>query len=313
MEIAYIIIGSFLTAVGVAIFTAPSKIVDGGASGIATICYHLFGWDIGLVTLAISLPLFVLGLKIFGQQYGLKSLLGTILLSLFISLLNKCLGYQGILDLSKDSSHLLASLFGGVITGFGIGLVLKSGSNTGGTDIIAQILSRYTFLSQGTALFLVDATVILASAFFLSLESALYGIITAYITTMVVNQVVVGIGTKSEKTVFIISEKPQGIEEAILNELGHGGTILTAYGMYSKIPKPVIMCVISNHELGQLTNFVHNIDPKAFMIVQEAYQVLGEGFTPIEEATWGDESDVTQQKETKKKITSPKVSQDNSH
>jgi uncharacterized membrane-anchored protein YitT (DUF2179 family) len=217
------------------------------------------------------------------------------------------------LDLSKDSSHLLASLFGGVITGFGIGLVLKSGSNTGGTDIIAQILSRYTFLSQGTALFLVDATVILASAFFLSLESALYGIITAYITTMVVNQVVVGIGTKSEKTVFIISEKPQGIEEAILNELGHGGTILTAYGMYSKIPKPVIMCVISNHELGQLTNFVHNIDPKAFMIVQEAYQVLGEGFTPIEEATWGDESDVTQQKETKKKITSPKVSQDNSH
>ncbi len=183
--------------------------------------------------------------------------------------------------------------------GLGVGLVLRSGANTGGTDIAAQILARFTPLSMGTSLFLVDAIIIAFSAFIFSLEMALYATITVYIVGITIDRVVLSFGTRSAKTVFIISEKRRDIERAILEELGHGGTILYGIGMYTGFDRPVIMTVVSNNKLGQLTNIVHRQDKLAFMVVQEAYKVLGEGFTPIEEAAWAGLSDVTQQKQKK--------------
>lgn len=293
-EYSSIIIGSALTAVGIALFTAPAKIVGGGASGIATILYHTRGWDIGLVTLAINIPLFFLGMKVFGNKYGIRSLIGSILLSAFISLSDRLFGYRSILDLTKESNYLLSAIFGAVFQGVGIGLVLRGGSNTGGTDIIAQILARYTFLTQGLSMFVVDGIIIVFSAAVFGLESALYGVLCAYICTMTMDKIVVTLGTNKEKTVFIISQKPEGIERAILDQLGHGGTIFSARGMYTKEERPVIMSVVTNHEVGNLTKIVHQEDPKAFMIIQDAFEVLGEGFSSIEEATWNNENDVTQ-------------------
>jgi uncharacterized membrane-anchored protein YitT (DUF2179 family) len=294
VEYSSIIIGSALTALGIALFTAPAKIVGGGASGIATILFHLKGWDIGLVTLAINIPLFFLGMKVFGNTYGIRSLIGTILLSGFISLFDRLTGYQSALDLSKNSNYLLSALFGAALQGVGIGLVIRGGSNTGGTDIIAQILARFTFLTQGLAMFIVDGIIIAVSAVYFGLESALYGVLCAYISTLMMDKIILSLGTNKEKTAFIISQHPEGIEKAIMEKLGHGGTIFTARGMYTKAERPVIMSVITNHEVGNLTKIVHQEDPKAFMIIQDAFEVLGEGFTPIEEATWDDEHDVTQ-------------------
>ncbi len=296
LELFYITTGSFLTALGIALFSSPAKIASGGVSGIAIILYHTLGLDTGLSILILSVPLFLLGVAIFGRQYGAKSLAGTLLLSLFTSLLNAWVGYGGVLDYANPLSILLSAISGGVLMGLGVGLVLRSGANTGGTDILGQILARYTPLSMGTSLFLVDAVIIAASAFIFSLEMALYAIITVYIVSVTIDRVVLSFGTRSAKTVFIISEKRKEIETAILEELGHGGTILYGSGMYTGFDRPVIMTVVANNKIGALTNIVHRNDRLAFMVVQEAYKVLGEGFTPIEEAAWAGLSDVTQKR-----------------
>jgi len=296
LELFYIVLGSFLTAAGVALFSSPARIASGGVSGIAIIIYHTLRFDTGLSILVLSVPLFLLGVAIFGKQYGMKSLLGTVLLSLFTSLINAWVGYDGLLDYSKDLSVLLSAISAGVLMGLGVGLVLRSGANTGGTDILAQIVARFTPLSMGTALFLVDAIIIASSAFIFSLEMALYATMTVYIVGVTVDKVVLSFGTRSAKTVFIISEKRQVIQEEILKELGHGGTILNGQGMFTGFDRPVIMTVVSNNKVGELTNIVHRADSQAFMVVQEAYKVLGEGFTPIEEAAWAGSSDVTQKR-----------------
>jgi uncharacterized membrane-anchored protein YitT (DUF2179 family) len=299
-ELFYIVFGSFLTAVGIALFSTPARIAGGGVSGIATILYHTLGIDTGLSILVLSVPLFFVGVAIFGKQFGIKSISGTLLLALFTSLLNRIFGYGGVLDYSNVLSVMLSAIFGGVVIGIGCGLVLKSGANTGGTDIVAQILARFTPLSLGSSLFIVDALVIAASGYIFGLESALYATITLYITGALIDKVMLSFGTRSSKTVFIISEKRETIQKAILEQLGHGGTILSGSGMFTGCDRPVIMTVVSNHKLGQLTNIVHRADSRAFMVIQEAYQVLGEGFTPIEEAAWAGLSDVTQHQEKRK-------------
>ena len=301
VELFYIITGSFLTAVGIALFTAPAKIASGGVSGIATILYHTLGFDTGLSILVLSIPLFLLGIAIFGKEYGIRSLAGTLFLSLFTSLLNRFFGYGGLLSYDNVLSVLLSAIFGGVVMGIGIGLVMRSGANTGGTDIVAQILARFTQLSMGSALFMVDALVIGASGFIFSLEMALYATITVFITGAVIDRVVLSFGTSSAKTVFIVSEKLEIIQKEILEQLGHGGTILSGVGMYTGLNRPVIMTVIANRKVSQLTNIVHETDKQAFMVVQEAYKVLGEGFSPIQEAAWAGLSDVTQSKPKKRR------------
>lgn len=301
VELFYIITGSCLTAVGIALFTAPAKIASGGVSGIATILYHTLGFDTGLSILVLSIPLFLLGIAIFGKEYGIRSLAGTLFLSLFTSLLNRFFGYGGLLSYDNVLSVLLSAIFGGVVMGIGIGLVMRSGANTGGTDIVAQILARFTPLSMGSALFMVDALVIGASGFIFSLEMALYATITVFITGAVIDRVVLSFGTSSAKTVFIVSEKLEIIQKEILEQLGHGGTILSGVGMYTGLNRPVIMTVIANRKVSQLTNIVHETDKQAFMVVQEAYKVLGEGFSPIQEAAWAGLSDVTQSKPKKRR------------
>lgn len=153
LELFYITTGSFLTALGIALFSSPAKIASGGVSGIAIILYHTINLDTGLSIFILSVPLFLLGVAIFGKQYGVKSLAGTVLLSVFTTLINTWAGYDGVLDYSNPLSILLSAISGGVLMGLGVGLVLRSGANTGGTDILAQIVARYTPLSTGTSLF----------------------------------------------------------------------------------------------------------------------------------------------------------------
>lgn len=277
-------IGSFLVAVSVAFLVNPAKIASGGVSGIATIFYHTVGWNPGYVIFVLSIPLFLVGMKIFGKVYGFKSLVGTVLLSVFTTILVDLTGGAGILDYSDSISMLLSAVFGGVIMGAGIGFVMKGGANTGGTDIVAQILNKYTPLSLGTCLTLVDGVIIAISAFVFGIESAMYAIITVYICGITIDKVALPIGANTTKTVFIISEHVEEIKKVILDELDHGATLLSATGMYTGYDRPVIMTVISNQELSTLTGRVKDIDERAFMIVQDAHQVLGEGFMPISKA-----------------------------
>lgn len=294
IDYIYILAGTALTALGIVLFTNPSKIAPGGASGIATLLYYTTGLDVGLGILLISVPLFLIGLKLFGKAYGLKSLIGTLALSLFTSLFGLIFGYDGILDYSEEMSVWLSCLYGGVIIGAGIGIVMKSGSNTGGTDILAQILARYVHISTGTALFMVDALVIAASALIFGIESALYAIIVVYITSVVLNKIVLSMGTGQAKTALIFSDKVEEMRDFIIHDLERSGSIINAKGLYTKEDKPMLLTVIPNQEISRLTREVHAKDPASFIIFLETNHVLGEGYTPIETAIEQNNNDVTQ-------------------
>lgn len=278
-----VILGSLVCSAGIALFVTPARIASGGVSGIATMFFHLFGWNPGYVIFALSLPLFLIGMKIFGKRYGLKSLLGTVLLSAFTFVLIEIFGKEGILDYSQNINVLLGAVFGGVAMGMGIGFVMRGGANTGGTDILAQIVNKYTPLSLGTALTITDAAIIFASAFVFGIERALYAIITVYITGITIDKVVF-FGTNNAKVVMLITSKPDEVADYLMKDLDHSATLLEGIGMYSGSEKPVLMAVVANNELGGLTAKVREVDDKAFMIVQSTHEVLGEGFTPIAKA-----------------------------
>ncbi|MDY5931272.1 MAG: YitT family protein [Candidatus Ornithospirochaeta sp.] len=284
--------GSAIASLGIALFEAPARIAPGGVSGISTIMHYAFGLDVGLGMLMLSIPVFLIGLRLFGSQYGIMSLIGSVLLSLFTSLWTLVLGSNGILDYSRDISTLLSVLFGGVLAGAGLGLVIRSGSNTGGTDIIAQILARYTGLSVGNALFIVDGIIIAASAFTFGIESALYAVICSYITALAINRVVLSMGTGYAKTVYIISDNLDAIGKYVTESLDRGGTIVNAKGLFTNEARPMLMTVIPNQDISRLTRFVKETDSKAFLIIQETVHVLGEGYTPIEKVA--ESNDVTQ-------------------
>ncbi len=291
IDYLYIIIGSAATALAVTVFLNPARLAPGGVSGISTILYHTLGWDLGTSMIVMTIPIFLIGMKLFGKQYGFRTLLGSLLLSVFTWVWSYLLGSDGILDYSKEMSLWLSALYGGVISGLGMGLVMKSGSNTGGTDIIAQIIARYTPLTLGTSLFIVDAIIIAVSALFFGIENALIAIVVAYITGLAVNNVVLSAGTNQAKTVYIISDKTEEIGTYITSELERGATVLDAKGFFTDQSRPMLMTVIPNQDISKLTRCVHALDERAFMVIQETYQVLGEGYTPIENIAHS--SDVT--------------------
>ncbi len=283
LEYFYILLGSAITAFAVVVFLNPSQIAPGGVSGISTILFHAFGWDLALTMLIQNIPLFIAGTILFGKQFGFKSLLGSLLLSLFSSVFSHFIGDNGILDLSRDMNIWLSCLFGGVLSGVGLGIVMKSGANTGGTDILAQIAARYMHIPLGTSLFIVDGIVILISGFIFGIESMLYAIVVAYITQVMVNKVVLMMGTNYAKTCYIISDKVNEIREFILTDLDKSGTLIEAKGLYTMKKRPMLMVVIPNSSVSRLTRMVHLTDPKAFLIIQETYHVFGEGNRSMEE------------------------------
>jgi uncharacterized membrane-anchored protein YitT (DUF2179 family) len=279
-EYAFITIGSFITALGLVLFLTPSKIAAGGVSGIAIVLYHLFGFDPGYAILILSIPIFLVGLKIFGKRYGFKSLYGTIALSIGVSMFGFILGYEGFLTYADKTDILLSALFGGVIIGGGLGIVMKGGANTGGTDILAQIVHRYTPFPLGTSLFIVDGVVIFVAAMVFGLEAALFAVITVFTTGQVIN--LITSGANYAKMAYIISSKHAEIREKLLHDMGLGGTLINSRGMYTDMEKNLIMTVVRNRKISQVTNVVRTIDPDAFMVITNASEVLGEGFIPME-------------------------------
>lgn len=286
LEYFYMVLGSALIALAVVIFANPAKIANGGVTGIAIILYHTLNIDLGTSILALSVPLFFLGVFVFGKEYGLKSLLGTILYSVLTILFTKIFGTEGIIDYNNYVSYLLSSIFAGITFGGGLGFVMKAGANTGGTDILAQIVNKFTPISLGTSLFIVDALIVICSSFFFGIEAAMYAIITIYITSIGIDKVLLGVSSYNAKTLYIISNHLEEIKGIIINDLDHSGTILEGEGLYSGDKRPVLMTVIKNNKIGRITNEIKNIDKNAFVVVHETYQVVGEGFVPISKAAW---------------------------
>ncbi len=269
-EFIWVTAGVVLIALGLDLFLIPNKIAAGGVSGIATILYYVIGSPVGLTMLALNVPLFAVGIYRLGLTFGFRSLYGTISLSAAVD-------FFKVFVSAPTKDPLLASLFGGVLVGLGLGLVFRYRGTTGGTDLAAAILRTYTGVNIGQLLFLVDASVVLAAGFvFQSWELALYALITIFVTAWVIDLVQEGISYA--KAFFIISDRAEVIADRVIRELGRGATALKGRGLYTDTEREVIFTVVNRSEVGRLKEMVYEADPGAFIIVTDAREVLGEGF-----------------------------------
>ncbi len=276
-----ITLGTALTALALIIFLNPAKLAPGGASGVAIILFHVTGISLSFWMFLVSVLLYFVGLAFFGKIYGLKTLLGTLLLSLFTFIFDLIFGVEGILDYSKDMSYWLSALYGGILSGIGMGLVFKAGANTGGTDIIAQVLAHLTHLKLGSALMIVDGAIIFASAFIFGIESALYAIFVVMLLSIVIDKAMMPMGTGYAKTVYVISDNLEEVNEYIVKELDRSGTIIDAEGLFLKTKRKMLMTVIPNKDISKVVRKVKESDPRAFLIIQDTIHVLGEGYKDL--------------------------------
>jgi uncharacterized membrane-anchored protein YitT (DUF2179 family) len=268
MEYIYILIGSAIVAVAFNVFLLPNRVASGGVSGISTIAYAVFGWQPAYVQWALNIPLFIAGVVLLGRQFGAKTLVGTLFLP-FVVYLTKDI---------EPATHdpLLGSLFGGIGVGLGLGIVFRGKASTGGTDLAAQIIHKYTGLSLGMCVILIDGLIVLTAAFVFDIEQALYALIGLYVTSKTIDLVQVGLGYS--KMAMIITNEEEKVRHAILHEIDRGVTKLSGYGGYTDHERPVLMCVVQQAEFTKLKQLVKSIDPSAFVIVMDAAEVLGEGF-----------------------------------
>ena len=177
-----IVFGTFVAACGIALFSNPAKLTGGGVTGVGTILYYSLGFDPGVVMMCINIPLFLLGMKVFGSVYGLRVFVGSTLLSVWVSLIGNLTQYRGFLDYSDSVNVLLSAIAYGVLVGSGIGIVMRAGSNCGGTDILAQIVAKHTPFAVGSIEFLMNISVVMIGTFFFGLRNTLMAFIAMYIS-----------------------------------------------------------------------------------------------------------------------------------
>lgn len=268
LEYLLVIAGAAVIAIGFNAFLFPNQIASGGVSGISTILHGLFGWNAGIVQYAFNIPLFISGVLILGKKFGLKSFVGTIALPFFVILTEN-------LD-PWTHNPLLGAIFGGIVLGMGIGLVFKGKASTGGTDLLAQIITKYTGLTLGTSVLLIDGIIAISAAVVFDIEKGMYALIGLFVTTKTID--IVQLGFSQSKMVYIITNKQDELREAIYGEVNRGITKIPAVGGYTGTDKPVLMVVVYQTEFTKLKQVIKSVDPTAFVIVSDAYEVLGEGF-----------------------------------
>ena len=267
-----ILIGSLIGAAAYPAFLVPNNIAPGGLTGVATILNYLFSWPVGTVSLLLNIPLFILGYRSMGKVFAFRSLVATVLFSVLIDLLP-------IRPISTDP--LLGTLFGGVVLGAGLGMILKGGATTGGTDMIARMVHRrLPFITVGMFLLGMDCLVVLGAAVAIGTEQALYAFISIYVCSRVIDAVLMGFG--GNKACFIMSARWEQITRRLMDEVGRGVTHMEAKGAYTGRQQPVVLCVTSRQEIMAVKRIVLEEDEKAFMFITEAHEALGEGFARLD-------------------------------
>lgn len=269
----FIGIGVFTMSLAINYFFAPNTIAPGGVSGFAVLFRKITGIPIYITNLVVNIPLFIFGAKTLGKDTAIKTLYATLILSLFLKVLPNA-------NLTHDI--LLASIFGGVLLGIGLGIVFKFGGTTGGTDLAGAILNRkFPAFSIPTFMMIIDLFVVaFAGIVEKKVEISLYSIIAMYTIVKVIDLILEGVGYF--KGFFIVTTKQDEISERLMLELKRGVTALKGKGMYTKEDKDVLLCVVNRSQFTRVKEIVKEIDPKAFVMVTEMYEVLGEGFNNVE-------------------------------
>ncbi len=265
-----VLLGVAVTAFALAWFLIPGKIAAGGVSGLAIVIFHLLRLPVGATMLVLNIPLFIVSLKTFGAMFGAKTLFGAISMAILVDVF----GHYAV---PVTNDPLLASIYGGVIAGIGLGIAFRHGGSTGGTDMAAQLLARYFPTSVGQALLIVDGVVIALAGFVFGPELALYALIAVFITTKAID--VVQEGQSYAKAAFIISVNPDLIGQAIIHRLERGATALQGRGVFTGADRDVLFVIVARSEISQLKRIVYEADPNAFVVIGDVHEVLGEGFT----------------------------------
>lgn len=267
-------LGIFITAVAMNLFLIPHKIAAGGVSGLATVLHYLFDFPVGVLMLVFNIPIFLFGLKVLGARYGINTLYGAIMLSVFIDLTEK---FTPVVT----EDILLNCLYGGVMVGVGMGLVFRFKGNTAGTALLAAILNKLFHISVGQALMIADGCVVaFAGVVFKSPELALYATISIFVTSQIIDLVQEGPATS--KSFLIMAENPEALADKIFQEIDRGVTYLQGRGGYTGQSREMLLCVVDTSEVTQLKELIVQHDSKAFIIVNDAHEVFGEGFSRYE-------------------------------
>ncbi|MDK2820465.1 MAG: hypothetical protein PWP31_430 [Clostridia bacterium] len=261
--------GCLIVALGLVLFLIPNKIAAGGVSGLSTVLYYSFGWPVGITMLALNIPLFLAGLKFLGIKFGIRTLYGTVVLSVLTDTLHFWLD-------ALTSNALLASIYGGIIVGIGMGIVFRSGGSTGGTDLAALLFRHFLHITAGTGLLIVDAIVITLAGMVFNVEVALYALLALFLTSRAIDAVQEGGGFA--KAALVISNNNELIAKKVIEHLGRGVTGISGRGLYTREKKEILLVVVTRSEVSRLKDLVADIDPQAFVIVSNVHEVLGEGF-----------------------------------
>ncbi len=285
---AIIALGCIIMAAGFSFFMIPQKIAPGGVYGVATVLHYashdLVGIALptGTIGLVLNIPLFLWGLRALGGRFVARTVFGMVMASLAMDLLSLVIRRAAWEPVVTDLDPMLASLFGGLCIGAGLGLVFRKMGSTGGSDVVGQILGTRTNISVGVWMMIVDAAVVvLAAYYFQNLNLSLYAVVTIFVTGKVIDTVLEG--RTHSRAVTIITEKDEPIREAILFGINRTGTLFQANGLYQGRRKNVFLCVVNRKHLKHLEHLVAQADPAAFLVVSEAHEVLGEGFIPLKE------------------------------
>lgn len=263
-----LIIGCAIAAVGFNVFLKPNQIASGGMVGISLIVKELFNIEPAITQWGGNMALLLVGLFLLGKKYILRTVLGSVILPLFIF-------FTRSLN-AVTLNPLLGSIYGGLLAGIGLGLVFKSDGSTGGTSILASIVNKYLGISLGNSQGLIDASVIIAAAFVFDGEKALYAIISLFITSKAID--LIQLGFSGSKVAFIVSKESEIIKEYVLKNLDRGVTKLSGFGGYTEEERTILMVVMDKSEINRFKDLIKSIDPKAFIIISDTHEVLGQGF-----------------------------------
>ncbi len=273
-DIILIFLGTLFAGLGMGSFLLPNKLSSGGFTGIATIFYYFFNWNVGMTVIILNIPFFIFAYIKIGKKFLFRTIIGTVLLSFFIDI------FESLPLITHD--RLLSSIYGGFLIGIGTGIIFKAHTSTGGTDLIVQILRSYKIkLSNSNLLGFIDICVVILNVIcFREFEVGLYSAIAIFIDGLMIDIIFEGINFS--KLVFIVSDKSTEIVNMIHNELNSGATEIYGKGSYSENDKIVIMSAMPRRDITILREKVYEIDKDAFFIVSNAREVYGLGFKSVE-------------------------------
>lgn len=269
-----ILVGSAVYALGIQLFFRPVQLVSGGVTGIAMVINLVTNLPVGVMIIVLNIPLFIVAFKKFGFKFMLSSLVGMVGTSVFIDLFS-------FINFQMTDDPLLSSIYGGVATGLGCGIIYTSSGTAGGIDVIAKLFrNKYPYVNFGTFILSIDAVVVISYALlFKAYEKAMYTVLAVFIASKVIDTVLYGISIS--KLCYIISEHSEEIKSDIVKTLHRGVTVMQGKGAYSGLDKQVLLCVVKRHQIVEIRRLVRRIDQQSFVIVTDARDVFGKGFGNI--------------------------------